>query len=80
MKTTGVLVVVLLCAATLAGCFRATGPCYGVGCRAFAPGSGSRTQNAAAPKQKEKAASARAGAKGGQKSHGVYALLKKIKL
>jgi len=80
MKTTGGLLIVLLCAVSLAGCIRATGPCYGVGCHAFTTPSGSQAQNAAAPAQNAQATASRPKSKAAQKSHGLHALLKKIKL
>lgn len=83
MKTTGGLLIVLLCAVSLAGCIRATGPCYGVGCHAFTTPSGSRARKATAPTPPARNAQAAANqkkSKAGKKSHGLHALLKKIKL
>ena len=89
MKITGGLL--LLLAVSLAGCIHATGPCYGVGCHAFTTPSSARTQNAGsqntqsptAPQQNAQTAQAGAAqpnASGAKKSHGIHALLKKIKL
>jgi len=89
MKITGGLL--LLIAASLAGCIHATGPCYGVGCHAFTTPSGGQSHRAqsqgahvqSAPEQANQASQAAAGkpnAPAAQKSHGMLALLKKIKL
>jgi hypothetical protein len=83
MKMTRGLLIVMLCAVSLAGCIRATGPCYGVGCHAFTTPSGSQAQSAAAPAppaQNSQAASSRRKSKAPQKRHGLHALLKKVKL
>ena len=57
MRRTGGLALVLFLAVSLTGClhflhFRNTGPCYGVGCPAFAdaPRAGSEAQSAPARK------------------------------
>jgi hypothetical protein len=81
MKMTGGLLIVMLCAVSLAGCIRATGPCYGVGCHAFTTPSGSQAQNAPAPPARNAQATAsQPKAPASKKRHGIRALLKKVKL
>ncbi len=83
MKTTGGLLLLLLCAVSLAGCIHATGPCYGVGCHAFTTPSGGHSQNAgsqAAPARSAQAAATQPKSSAAKKSHGIHALLKKVKL
>ncbi|MGH9715918.1 MAG: hypothetical protein ACRD4R_04200 [Candidatus Acidiferrales bacterium] len=82
MKTTGGLLL-LLCAGSLAGCIHATGPCYGVGCHAFTTPSARQSQAAqsqTAPAKKSQTVADQPNAPDAKKSHGMHALLKKVKL
>jgi len=84
MKTAGCFL--LLVAVSLAGCVHATGPCYGVGCHAFTTPSGARPRNAQSQSARERAshnsqtAAEQRNAPPAQRSHGMFALLKEIKL
>jgi hypothetical protein len=88
MRITGGLL--LLIAVSLGGCIHATGPCYGVGCHAFTAPSGAGSQQSAAQKpdsltapektRSSTQAAAQTNASAAQKSHGMLALLKKIRL
>jgi hypothetical protein len=73
MKLTGGLLLVLLFAVSLAGCIHETGPCYGVGCRAF-------TSPPASQPTPAQAAATQPGSKSAKKSHRFSKMLKKVKL
>jgi hypothetical protein len=84
MKITGGLLLIL--AVSLAGCIRATGPCYGMGCHAFTTPSRGQAPTAAsqsAPERTNQTSQTMAGSANtsdAKKSHGIHALLKKVRL
>lgn len=84
MKRTGGFALAVLSVVSLAGClhFRSTGPCYGVGCRAFTTPSGASSQNASSQSAAEQSAQAanQPNSPAAKRSHGIHALLKKAKL
>lgn len=86
MRLTVGLLLVLLSAVSLGGCLRfrsAAGPCYGVGCPALTAPSGSSARNTSlqsASAQAEDTTANQANSSADKKSHGIHALLKKVKL
>ncbi|MGH9740658.1 MAG: hypothetical protein ACRD4X_19025 [Candidatus Acidiferrales bacterium] len=84
MKFPGLLLVILS-AVSLAGClhFRGAGPCYGVGCPAFATPPASASQSASsqpASAQNTETAANQPNSSAAKHPHGLHALLKKAKL
>ncbi len=84
MKLSGLLLV-MLSAVSLAGClqFRGPGPCYGVGCSGFThpPAQTSQTASSqSARAQNTETAANQPSSPTGKHSHGLHALLKKVKL
>ncbi len=69
MRIAGGFFFVLFLAAGLGGCMHDTGPCYGVGCRAFAPSSA-----------QSQATSGQSNAGSATKPQHADSFLKKIKL
>lgn len=84
MKLSGLLLV-MLSTVSLAGClrFRGAGPCYGVGCPAFATPPANAPQSASSQPgraQNTETAANQPSSPAGKHSHSLHALLKKVKL